>query len=66
MVKIVAEMPGDSQLDCTKIVQVRGTGTAWDQNYFPDSVKRSMSDGDGYRMALTGKNISADVEAAAQ
>jgi phage protein D len=66
MVKLSADLPGDAQLDCTKIVQVRGTGTAWDQNYFPDSVKRSMSDGDGYRMALTGNNISADVEAAAQ
>lgn len=62
MMNITADLPGDSLLDCTKIVVVRGTGTAWDQNYYPDSVNRTLSADEGYRMALTAKNVSSDIE----
>ncbi|MDE1915008.1 MAG: hypothetical protein KGJ57_05015 [Sphingomonadales bacterium] len=62
MMKLSADLPADNLLTCSNIVQVRGTGTAWDQDYYPDSVKRSMSVGEGYRMTVTAKNISADLE----
>lgn len=64
-VKMSADLPGDDLLDCSKVVQVRGTSTSWDQDYYPDSVKRSMSVDEGYRMTVTGKNIDASTEAAA-
>jgi phage protein D len=66
MVSLTADLPGDSILDCDKTIQVRGTGTAFDQIYFPDSVRRSMSFEEGYRMTVSAKNISQDIEAAAQ
>ena len=59
MVRLSAEMPGDDLLDCRMIVAVRGTGTAWDQDYFPDVVRRTMSAGGGYGMSLNAKNIAA-------
>lgn len=64
MMKLTADLPGDSLLACTSVVQVRGTGSAWDQDYYPDSVKRSMSMSmdEGYRMSLSAKNISQDLE----
>ncbi|HEX7854432.1 MAG TPA: hypothetical protein VF503_12125 [Sphingobium sp.] len=63
MMKLSANLPGDRLLDCSKTVEVRGTGTGWDQVYYPDSVRRSMSMTEGYRMSLTGKNVGADFEA---
>lgn len=65
MVKLSADMPGDAILDCTKTIALRGTATGFDQVYFPDSVRRSMSMDEGYRMSVTAKNISQDIEAAA-
>ncbi len=62
LVKVTASLPGDRLLTCERIVQVRGTGTAWDQDYNPDSVKRSMSIGEGYRMELTARTLPQDVE----
>jgi hypothetical protein len=63
MVKLSAEMPGDGLLDCTKIVQLRGTGSNWDQDYFPDEVHRYMSVTEGYRMTVSAKNISQEYAA---
>lgn len=62
MMKLSADLPGDGLLTCNNIVQVRGTGSAWDQDYYPDSVKRSMSVDEGYRMTVNAKNISAHLE----
>lgn len=62
MMKLSADLPGDNLLTCANIVQVRGTGSAWDQDFYPDSVKRSMSVDEGYRMSLTAKNVSPDFE----
>ncbi len=59
MMRLSAELPGDDTLDCQMIVAVRGTGTLWDQDYFPDIVRRTMSADGGYRMTLSAKNISA-------
>lgn len=66
LMKMTADLPGDRLLTCETIVQVRGTSTAWDATYYPDSVKRSMSIGEGYRMSLSAKTISQDLEASAE
>jgi phage protein D len=63
MVDLTAYLPGDSLLDCSKLLELRGTGTGWDQIYYPDSVKRSISIDEGYRMEVTAKNIGSDVAA---
>ncbi len=63
MVKLEAELPGDALLNCNKTVTVQGTGTTFDQVYYPDSVKRSLSVSEGYRMTFSAKNQSDSVEA---
>lgn len=59
-VKLVAEMPADNVLNITTMIQVVGTGTAFDQMYYPDSIVRTMSMSDGYKMTIHGKNHSPE------
>jgi phage protein D len=61
--KVHADMPGDGLLTTKQILRVQGTGTAFDQNYFPTEIVRSMSLDDGYRMTVSAKNSSPDNEA---
>jgi phage protein D len=58
--KIAASLPGDNLLALTTLVSLMGTGTAFDQTYYPDSIVRSMSVLDGYRMHLSAKNHSPE------
>lgn len=58
--KLVATMPADNKLHVTDVIQVTGTGTAYDQQYFPDSIVRSMSMSEGYAMTVRAKNHAAD------
>jgi len=51
-----AELPGDLLLNPQTIVQVRGTGSAFDQSYYPGSVTRTYSLTEGFVMHLTAKN----------
>lgn len=53
-------IPGDNDLDITSIIQFGGTGTAFDQQYFPDSISRSMSFDGGYSMTIGAKNQNPD------
>lgn len=53
-------MPADNALSVTSAIQVSGTGTAFDQLYFPDSIKRSMSKNEGYLMNIRAKNHAPD------
>lgn len=62
LMKVSGELPADGLLDCSMILSVSGTGTAWDQDYYPDAVIRSMSIDEGYRMSFTAKNVSPDIE----
>lgn len=55
-------MPGDNNLDITSIIQFGGTGTAFDQQYFPDSISRSMSFDGAYSMTVGAKNHAPDSE----
>lgn len=58
--KLSCELPGDSTLDVTMKIVLDGTGTAWDQNYYPESVKRSLSFDSGYKMSAEAKNENPD------
>ena len=57
---LTASLPGDNALATRAMVRLVGTGTAWDQNYFPDTVHRSLSMDGGYRMELRAKNHSTE------
>lgn len=49
-------MPGDNNLDVTSTMRLDGTGTAFDQIYYPDSISRSMTFEGGYSMTVSAKN----------
>lgn len=53
-------MPGDNALDITSIIEFSGTGTGFDQQYFPDSISRHMTFDGGYEMTVSAKNHSPD------
>jgi phage protein D len=55
---LTASLPGDNLLTTRCMVQLTGTGTAWDQKYYPDTVSRRISFDGGYRMDLRAKNHS--------
>jgi phage protein D len=55
---LTASLPGDSTLTTRAMVQLVGTGTSWDQMYFPDTVTRRIGFDGGYRMDLRAKNHS--------
>ena len=55
---IEVELPGDNILSTRQQVRLTGTGTAWDQNYYPDTIERRISFDRGYSMHLRAKNHS--------
>lgn len=59
-----ADLPGDNLLSIDNPLQLRGTGTDFDDFYFVHSVVRSFSFESGYRMALEAKNHALDSEIA--
>jgi phage protein D len=56
------DLPGDSILSTRMLIKLSGTGSDFDQAYFPSSIVRTFSLSDGYRMELTAKNQSPDSE----
>lgn len=58
--KLRATLPGDNILTSTVLVRLTGTGTAFDQDYYVESVTRSMSVQGGYGMTLSAKNHNPD------
>ena len=56
-----ATLPGDNILNNRVIVKLVGTGTAFDQVYYPSSVHRSMSMDEGYRMTVRARNLSPSI-----
>ena len=55
---VTADLPGDNVLTTRTTVTLTGTGTAWDQSYYPDTIERHISADGGYRMTLRAKNHS--------
>lgn len=62
--RIRVDLPGDNLLSVDNPVQVRGTATDFDDFYFAQSVVRTFSFEDGYRMTLQAKNHPAESEVA--
>lgn len=60
--KFQATMPADDLLTTTCVVKVDGTGSMFDQVYFPDTVERRMSISEGYAMSVSAKNHNTDSE----
>ncbi len=56
-----ATLPGDNLLNTRVLVQVSGTGTAYDQTYWPVTVSRRMGP-EGYTMDLEAKNHAPEME----
>ncbi|MDQ0124710.1 phage protein D [Pseudomonas lini] len=54
--RMSCSMPGDNFLMPNTIVRQEGTGSGFDQLYYVDSVRRSLSFESGYSMSLTAKN----------
>lgn len=61
--RLHAELPGDVLLTTRAIVRVQGTGTAWDQDYYPSEISRSMNIDGGYGMRVDAKNTAPQNEA---
>lgn len=60
--KFWARMPVDDLLTPTVTVEVEGTGTKFDQTYFPVSISKRMSMSEGYNMSIQAKNHSPESE----
>jgi hypothetical protein len=58
--RLEASLPGDNLLSSRMLVTLQGTGTPFDQVYYPESVMRSMTISEGYRMQLSAKNHSPE------
>lgn len=55
-------LPGDNALDTTSIISLTGTGTAFDQIYYPESITRTLSFDGGYDMTVAAKNSAPSSE----
>lgn len=60
--RVTAVMPGNAELTPRDIVEVRGTGTTWDQRYFIDEIDRDISFDGGFVMTIKMKNTSVGSE----
>ena len=57
-VNLTASLPADNILQTNNLILVSGTNTAFDQVYYPDSIRRTMSMSEGYMMSISAKNHS--------
>lgn len=53
-----AELPGDVLLTPRSIIRLEGTNTPFDQVFYADSIQRTFSYDDGFRMNIKAKNQS--------
>ncbi|MCA1179778.1 MULTISPECIES: type IV secretion protein Rhs [unclassified Pantoea] len=60
--KFSGSTAGDNLLTPHTLVRVEGTQSPFDQRYWCDSVRRSMSWENGYTMSVSGKNHSPALE----
>lgn len=59
---LTLEGPADNVLSLTHVIKVAGTGTTYDQAYYPDSIVRSGGPEVGYRWSVQAKNHSPESE----
>jgi phage protein D len=61
--KFSADLPGDIEPLTSDTLEVQGTGTVYDQIYYPSTITRSMrmptapGDEGGFRMSIDAKNV---------
>ena len=60
--KLTWTAPADAALTMASLIQLQGTGTAFDQTYYPDTITRSMSVSAGFVMTVAAKNHSPQSE----
>jgi hypothetical protein len=56
------EFPADNTLNVGMLVQLTGTGTSFDQDFYPESVTRTFGWDSGYKMTVRAKNSSPESE----
>lgn len=59
--KLKVRMPADVTTTPNSTINVRGTGTAFDQTYYPRLVTRSMSFDEGFTMEIDAQNNSPNL-----
>jgi phage protein D len=63
--KLEGSMPADLILSVTTPMSLEGTGTSFDQVYFPRLVSRRMSEYEGFVMNFEAQNTTPELEQAA-
>lgn len=58
--KLTLDGPADHSLDIQTAIKVQGTGTAFDQVYYPDAITWNMNMDSGYTMSLRAKNLAPE------
>jgi phage protein D len=58
--RMEVSLPADPLVDAMGTLMLTGTGTAFDQLYFPESISREMSLQSGYLMTVHAKNSSPE------
>lgn len=53
-------MPGDHRVEIDRPLRIEGTGSAFDQSFFPSSIVRRYSVGEGYLMDVTARNVDGN------
>lgn len=61
--KFTGSTAGDNLLTPQTLIRVEGTQSPFDQTYYCDSVRRSLSWDAGYTMSISGKNHSPALDA---
>ena len=59
--RLTARLPADNLLQAKSVIKMQGTGTAFDQTYYPMMVTRMMSIDEGYSMTVGAKNRNPDM-----
>lgn len=60
--RMEATVPGDVELNVHSAIELRGTGTPFDQRYYPESISRRMSMVEGFQMTVRAKNRAPENE----
>jgi phage protein D len=51
------DVPGDAVLTPRSLIVLSGTGTSFDQSFYPDQISLKLSFDDGFTMSVTARNI---------
>lgn len=60
--KVAIEGPADTAMAIDSVIRVKGTGTDFDQIYFPRSIQRTLTQDGGFNWSIEAKNHSPESE----